>query len=153
MEHNDFSIMREETNLNDDFNLQDDFDFTRTPQKDVSFVDGLKEIEGDIEFTPTPKKNGGMTSVIFPSPIRQEPTYGNLYSDPQENDENCNPEIFIKENQSDNHLNSGLSDSAKIAVSLLKNTIKDPGNMIDFNQLSSNVTYFILCIDGEKRHH
>ena len=146
----DFSL----DNINGDANYHEDFsvdlaplvdlDALRTPTKNLSFVDGLTEQVGALDFTPTPKKHVDRSSIIFPSPIRPELIYGDSYMDNIENNENVNPEESINQKSSQDGISNGINASTTIAISILKEKLKHPKDAISFDDLISKVLLFML---------
>lgn len=117
-----------------------DFDPSRTPQKNLSFVTDFTEVASNHEFTPTPKKNVDASTIVFPSPIRPDIRSGEPYSDILENDENANPETLKYQNKLQLGVGNGMNSSTKIAISIIKENIKSSQDWIKLDDLSSKVT-------------
>jgi hypothetical protein len=132
-------------NFSVDLPPMNDLDPPHTPQKNLSFVEGHAE----LEFTPTPKKYVDASSIIFPSPIRHA-VNGEQYSDILENDENVNPRALLNQNKFQDGSSDGMNHSTKIAISILKEELKDIKDSISFDEISSKV---IWCLNfrWEKR--
>lgn len=139
---NDFSFNNfneNEENFSVDLPPLPGFDPSHTPQRDMSFVEEFNEGTDELQFTPTPKKNSDASSIIFPSPIR--PTYGEQFSDILENDENANPEALVDQRKFIDGATDGINNSTKIAISILKEKMKDCEESITFEEISCKVKF------------
>jgi hypothetical protein len=125
-------------NFSVDLPSLNDFDPSHTPQKNLSFVQDFSESISDVQFTPTPKKNVDALNIIFPSPIRQDHINGEQLSDFLEN---VDPHAQINQNKLKDGSSNGMSTSTKIAISILKETLKDCKDSTSFEEISSKVNF------------
>jgi hypothetical protein len=124
-----------------------DLDPSQTPQKNLSFVQDFSEGLGDVQFTPTPKKNVHASNIIFPSPIRQDHINGEQLSDFLEN---VDPLAMMNQTKLKDGSNNGMSTSTKIAISILKETLNNCKDSISFYEISSKVNSMNVSLDGKK---